>query len=1515
MSDDENDLVSTSINTFIYSWSFCDEDTDEGLRCFIRAYGISTVEEKKDCKKPILDRGYENVSVLIENFPPYCYIELPSVIDNHKFEWDDTNVKFLYDKLCNLGMKKDMKPINYKFVHKKKLYFANKQKKKEKGKYVDKLFPFLFLTFNSMKALSYFGYRLKKPIDVYGIGRNITFKSHEGDYSADPVMKMTAIRKIKLAGWINVVGKEILGQDKESRFDREIVCTYKNIKPVDIKTVIMPKIMCFDGEMNSQAIRAMPNSKLDSDKVFQVSCVFSRNKKYDIESNNFYEKILLTLGNPDPIDDVEIRKFKNEGDLLLGFKDLINEKNPNVCIGYNIFGFDIEYMWNRAKHCMVEKEFLQNSCLFNKPAYIHDKDKWASQAFGKQNIIRFESDGRLFFDVCPFVKRNYKLVNYKLSTVAEKFKVGEKDPLKPKDIFRCYREFTGSSLKRVGFYCVRDSVVATRIWEKINMWISVVEESGVNRVPIITLYTKGQQIKMYSQVYEYCMYHNYVVESNGYVAKDDEHYTGALVLDAITGLYKKVVSLDFASLYPSIMISHNIDYSTCVLDDNIPDEDCHVFKWSEHVNCEHDKKYVEKEEKKKIRKEKIAKNKEEKEKKKQEKEKKEKKKEIDKLKKIINKVKNEKPKNDEDKSDLDFLDETDSDTEYIRDTLKNNEKRKDEIKIEKEDKKLLETVKIDMDGKKVESEDDRVASIKKVCGHFHYRFLKHEVSEKGVLPSLLENLLGARKATRKVLKEIKDVKIPNLKKEISEMKEDKDSIIRMKKKEEEMEELETDCIVLDKRQLNYKVSANSMYGAMGVKKGYLPFLPGAMCVTYVGRRSIGIVVEIVKNQYKGKIIYGDSVVKDTGILCKYEKDGTEYITYKCIEEIGDEIKNNEWISYHGDKEYRNTNLMVWSDKGFTKINKVIRHKTNKKIMRVLTHTGVVDVTEDHSLLNKKGEKISPNECKVGTELLTHKLPERYIDYVNKNEPEIIFIDEKKDRKGEFKNNLNYKITKDEAFIWGLFWADGSCGSYETKYGEKNSWAINNQDYELLEKSKKILEKIEPQFKEFKILETMESSHVYKLVPVQGHNKASYVKSLVLKYRNLMYYSKERTGENKDGVKSYKRVPDIILNASKSIKKSFMKGYYAGDGDKNSVHRYDNLGKIGSCGLYYLSHCLGYNVSINTRNDKQEIYRMTGSKTKFRKKEEKIKKIYEIKNYNDYVYDLETENHHFSAGIGKLIVHNTDSIMVVFDEEDLKELGIIARKISEHSTKIFPSPMKLEYEGKIYHLYCLFSKKRYVLRECDEEGNVNPELISKGIVLSRRDNSKFLQQLYRSTIEHIFDGKSLSEVLLNIVIYIDKLFSRNYSYKDFVITKGISRDDYKVMPAHGILAQKMRERGITIQVGSKIAYIITTEGGNKYNVRQKDKIEDEDYFAEWREILRVDFLYLFEKQAIKPIDEILETVYDVFKTKSFMKEQFNFRKQKEKFVKRIEEFGKPHIKFVNEEIIVKDKKKILKLNKN
>ena len=47
----------------------------------------------------------------------------------------------------------------------------------------------------------------------------------------------------------------------------------------------------------------------------------------------------------------------------------------------------------------------------------------------------------------------------------------------------------------------------------------------------------------------------------------------------------------------------------------------------------------------------------------------------------------------------------------------------------------------------------------------------------------------------------------------------------------------------------------------------------------------------------------------------------------------------------------NINYEVWTDDGWTKIKKVIKHKTNKKIYGITTSIGYVKVTEDHSLLD------------------------------------------------------------------------------------------------------------------------------------------------------------------------------------------------------------------------------------------------------------------------------------------------------------------------------------------------------------------------------------------------------------------------------------------------------------------------------------------------------------------------------------------------------------------------------------
>jgi hypothetical protein len=47
----------------------------------------------------------------------------------------------------------------------------------------------------------------------------------------------------------------------------------------------------------------------------------------------------------------------------------------------------------------------------------------------------------------------------------------------------------------------------------------------------------------------------------------------------------------------------------------------------------------------------------------------------------------------------------------------------------------------------------------------------------------------------------------------------------------------------------------------------------------------------------------------------------------------------------------------------------------EKMIRILTHTGIVDVTDDHSLLKKDSTEVSPKDCIIGTELLHNSLPE------------------------------------------------------------------------------------------------------------------------------------------------------------------------------------------------------------------------------------------------------------------------------------------------------------------------------------------------------------------------------------------------------------------------------------------------------------------------------------------------------------------------------------------------------------
>ena len=1096
-----------------------------------------------------LDENNKNICLRIDDFTPYIYLELPvKAANGSNIDWK-SKVQSLGDRLDD--MLKEHKPIKKKLQFKHKLYGAEIDKDGNK-----KVFPYLLCSFSNKTDYKNLFYILKKPIYILGVGQ-IKLKMHEQD--ASEILQLVSCRDIPTAGWIKFKGKEIIGEEKLTICDKEYVVGYQHLNKFDKNILACPKIMGFDIEVNSTNPSAMPQASKPGDKIFQISCVFSR------EGESEYDNYLLTLGEVDPelvSDDVNVYMFESEADLLEGFTELVREQNPNIIVGYNILKFDIQYMIDRAKSSATHFCFNDFAKLgFHKDNISNqEKIKWSSSAFKNQEFDYLDAEGRVFVDLLPLIQRDYKFNNYQLKTVSQELLKDTKDDLSPKGIFKCYRigiqkEKDGTYSKKAikamsicGRYCLKDSILVIKLMEKLQAWVGLAEMAKTTNISIFDVFTQGQQKKVYSQIYKYCMYQNIVVEKDAYFTKENERYVGAHVFPPVPGNYERVLPFDFASLYPTTIIAYNIDYSSWVTDPSIPDEKCNVFTWRDCISCIHDPKVIKYNELTKY---------------------------IDGEKEILKKL-----REDRDNKSNKYIKQT-----FIDQLNKKVEELKPYISERSDIKKTI--------------------SKTPMCEERYYRFLKEP---KGVVPTILQNLLDARKNTRKQIKENQ---------KLIEGIDDN-------KKIRDIDDLNK---VLDKRQLAYKISANSMYGILGVKKGLLPFMPGAMVCTYMGRTNIEIVADTITKKYGGKLVYGDSVTGDTPILCKINNK----IVYRTI----DNLPHFGWTIYKDEKEVANPiSIEVWTENGFTKVKNIIRHKTKKEIFRVLIHTGIVDVTEDHGLLDEYGTKISPKDINIGSNLLTHDLP---IDC-------------------EYKFN---DINKDLAFVMGLFYADGSCGSYKRhdNKGYVNTWAINNQDRELLKKCENILNnspkntKYEFHNLTYKILETIKSSNVLKLVSA-GKNISSFVKV----WREL-FYDKEK----------YKKVPDEILWSNKEVRQSFLDGYYAGDGDKdkNGYYRFDNKGKIGAAGLYFLATSLGYNVSINIIKDKNNIYRLTCTKNAQRKQENTVKKIQSLGNTEQYVYDLETENHHFSAGIGKLIVHNTDCVLA--SEPVLIKTKIFDKNIIEYKT--------------------------------------------------------------------------------------------------------------------------------------------------------------------------------------------------------------------------------------------------------
>ena len=626
--------------------------------------------------------------------------------------------------------------------------------------------------------------------------------------------------------------------------------------------------------------------EVEGDKVIQIGTTVQRYGEPEC-----YLKHIITLKSCSPIPGAIVEAYETEEEVLLAWTKFIQKLDPDIITGYNIFGFDFSFMWERAKELFGYDEGGYNEIPygeFSKLGRIRintkegenmiknsrmEEKKLASSALG-DNILKYITmEGRIVMDLFKIVQKDFNLVSYKLDYVAETFindkitaingaklkikgieimNVGHfitinygfdkkykdkkfkiiavsledntitlnesidpsimdlkpkwtlaKDDVSPQDIFRLQ---DGSADDRciVATYCIQDCALCNNLIDKLKIITNNIGMANVCSVPLSYLFLRGQGVKIFSLVSQQCRNEGFLIPvikyekevsktaRNNIIAmtdtnvdmfdygEDDEAeveanndgYEGAIVLKPQPGIYldTPVTVLDYASLYPSSMISENLSHDSIILED-IPES----------------AKYL---------------------------------------------------------------------GEKGAELLK-------EIGYSYEDIEHDVYVWVDP---KVKSKGKRKNG-KKVC-----RFVQPLDGSKGVIPNKLRALLKARKNTRKLIK----FKTLEFTEKIMDSKsgllDEKDGVYTLTQVDGSSESFDTSLVksikdtyndfeksVFDGLQLAFKMTANSLYGQLGAATSQIYLKDIAASTTATGRKLLYLAKDKVEEHFDGaKIVYGDT---------------------------------------------------------------------------------------------------------------------------------------------------------------------------------------------------------------------------------------------------------------------------------------------------------------------------------------------------------------------------------------------------------------------------------------------------------------------------------------------------------------------------------------------------------------------------------------------------------------------------------------------------------------------------------
>lgn len=380
---------------------------------------------------------------------------------------------------------------------------------------------------------------------------------------------------------------------------------------------------------------------LVGDPVIQIGTTLTRGTPESVERH------LFVFPDCAACEGITIHAYKTEKAMILAWFEWMVQRNPDILLGYNIFGFDESYLWHRAEELNLitsTSPIHQFTRLFVLASEMKLEEKFlSSSALGDNRMYIWTTHGRLQIDLYHYIKRNNTLPSYKLDEVTKHFMSGKlksqeyvsgkltltvagaikdvragravtllddtgetispkmtveavdgnkiiiscelteddltemedatkwvivKDDVSPQDIFRLHRE-GAKGRAVVGKYCLQDCDLVIDLYKKLETFNNTMCMANVCSVPVSYIFTRGQGIKIESLIFKACRERDILIPilsipKQSLNGGGEDSYEGAIVLNPDPGFYSDspIGVCDFASLYPSTIVSENISHDS-----------------------------------------------------------------------------------------------------------------------------------------------------------------------------------------------------------------------------------------------------------------------------------------------------------------------------------------------------------------------------------------------------------------------------------------------------------------------------------------------------------------------------------------------------------------------------------------------------------------------------------------------------------------------------------------------------------------------------------------------------------------------------------------------------------------------------------------------------------------------------------------------------------------------------------------------------------------------------------------